>query len=50
MAAATSSSKSGYQFTYTPGATDVSGRINTYWITATPINVGTTGTNFYLYR
>jgi prepilin-type N-terminal cleavage/methylation domain-containing protein len=45
--AATSSSKSGYQFTYTPGATDVSGRINTYGIIATPINVGTTGTNFY---
>ena len=35
------------QFTYTPGATDASGRINTYGITATPISVGTTGTNFY---
>jgi prepilin-type N-terminal cleavage/methylation domain-containing protein len=46
-ATATVSSKSGYSFTYTPGATDVSGRIDTYGITATPISVGTTGTNFY---
>ena len=46
-AAATTSAKSGYQFTYMPGATDLSGRINTYGITATPVNVGTTGTNFY---
>jgi prepilin-type N-terminal cleavage/methylation domain-containing protein len=46
-AAATTSSKSGYQFTYTPSATDTSGRVNTYQITATPISVGTTGTNFY---
>jgi prepilin-type N-terminal cleavage/methylation domain-containing protein len=44
---ATQSSKSGYQFTYTPAATDSSGRINTYSIIATPISVGTTGTNFY---
>jgi prepilin-type N-terminal cleavage/methylation domain-containing protein len=47
QSAATVSSKSGYTFTYTPGATDTTGRINTYSITATPINVGTTGTNFY---
>jgi prepilin-type N-terminal cleavage/methylation domain-containing protein len=46
-AAATVSDKSGYQFVYTPSATDSSGRINTYQITATPISVGTTGTNFY---
>jgi prepilin-type N-terminal cleavage/methylation domain-containing protein len=46
-AQATVSDKSGYQFTYTPAATDSSGRINTYSITATPISVGTTGTNFY---
>jgi prepilin-type N-terminal cleavage/methylation domain-containing protein len=46
-ATASQSSKSGYQFTYTPGSTDLSGRINTYGITATPISVGTTGTNFY---
>jgi type IV pilus assembly protein PilA len=44
---ATMSSKSGYSFIYTPGATDTSGRINTYGITATPISVGTTGTNYY---
>jgi len=46
-ATATTSSKSGYQFTYTPAGTDTSGRINTYSITATPISVGTTGTNYY---
>jgi prepilin-type N-terminal cleavage/methylation domain-containing protein len=44
---ATTSAKSGYQFTYTPSGTDTSGRINTYSITATPVSVGTTGTNFY---
>jgi prepilin-type N-terminal cleavage/methylation domain-containing protein len=44
---ATTSAKSGYQFVYTPAGTDTSGRINTYGITATPISVGTTGTNFY---
>ena len=47
QSAATQSSKSGYQFTYTPGGTDTSGKINTYNIIATPIAVGTTGTNFY---
>ena len=44
---ATASDKSGYQFVYTPGTADSSGRINTYSITASPISVGTTGTNFY---
>ncbi len=44
---ATRSDKSGYEFVYTPAGTDASGKINTYGITATPINVGTTGTNFY---
>jgi type IV pilus assembly protein PilA len=44
---ASRSSKSGYSFTYTAGATDMTGRINTYSITATPISVGTTGTNYY---
>lgn len=44
---ATVSSKSGYAFTYSAGATDTSGRINTYNIVATPISVGTTGTNYY---
>ncbi len=46
-ATATTSSKSGYTFTYTPGGTDTSGKINTYSFTAAPISVGTTGTNFY---
>ena len=46
-ATASSSIKSGYQFIYTPAATDASGRINTYGITATPVTVGTTGTNYY---
>jgi type II secretory pathway pseudopilin PulG len=46
-ATATTSSKSGYQFTYSPGGTDTSGKINTYSFIATPISVGTTGTNFY---
>jgi prepilin-type N-terminal cleavage/methylation domain-containing protein len=46
-AVATVSSKSGYGFAYSPGGTDTSGRINTYSITATPISVGTTGTNYY---
>jgi prepilin-type N-terminal cleavage/methylation domain-containing protein len=46
-ATATMSSKSGYSFVYTPAATDASGRIDVYSITATPLAVGTTGTNFY---
>jgi prepilin-type N-terminal cleavage/methylation domain-containing protein len=46
-ATATTSSKSGYTFVYTAGATDTTGRYNTYSITATPVSVGTTGTNFY---
>jgi prepilin-type N-terminal cleavage/methylation domain-containing protein len=46
-ATASTSSKSGYSFLYTAGATDTSGRINTYSITATPLTVGTTGTNYY---
>jgi prepilin-type N-terminal cleavage/methylation domain-containing protein len=41
------SAKSGYNFTYAPGLTDASGRINTYTFTAAPIAVGTTGTNYY---
>jgi prepilin-type N-terminal cleavage/methylation domain-containing protein len=47
QSAATKSAKSGYEFTYSPGGTDTSGRINTYQIFATPISPGTTGTNFY---
>jgi len=41
------SSKSGYGFQYSPAATDTSGKIDYYNITATPISAGTTGTNFY---
>jgi type IV pilus assembly protein PilA len=39
-------SKSGYTFTYTAGASDASGRINTYSFTAIPITAST-GTNYY---
>ena len=39
-------SKSGYSFTYSPGASDSSGRINTYQFTAVPIT-SSTGTNYY---
>ena len=38
--------KSGYSFTYTPGASDSTGRINTYSFTAVPIT-SSTGTNYY---
>jgi type IV pilus assembly protein PilA len=38
--------KSGYSFAYTPGASDATGRVNTYAITATPIS-NSTGTNYY---
>ena len=41
-----SGSKSGYSFTYSPGATDSTGRINTYTFTAVPIS-NSTGTNYY---
>jgi prepilin-type N-terminal cleavage/methylation domain-containing protein len=40
------SSKSGYNFTYAPGATDTTGRVNTYGFTAVPIS-SSTGTNYY---
>jgi prepilin-type N-terminal cleavage/methylation domain-containing protein len=43
----TYSQKSGYQFVYSPAAADASSRIDQYQITASPISVGTTGTNFY---
>jgi prepilin-type N-terminal cleavage/methylation domain-containing protein len=39
-------SKSGYSFTYSPGASDSTGRINTYQFTAVPIS-NSTGTNYY---
>jgi prepilin-type N-terminal cleavage/methylation domain-containing protein len=45
--AATMSEKSGYAFVYTPAATDASGKVDTYQILASPVSVGTTGTNFY---
>ena len=40
------SSKSGYQFTYSPGVT-IGNRIESYALTADPLNRGTTGTNSY---
>ena len=40
-------SKSGYAFTYSPGAADSSGHINTFAFWADPIVRGTTGTNSY---
>jgi len=39
-------SKSGYSFTYSPGASDSTGRINTYSFIAVPIT-SSTGTNYY---
>lgn len=39
-------SKSGYSFAYSPGASDSTGRINTYAFTAVPIT-SSTGTNYY---
>jgi len=41
-----SGAKSGYSFTYTPGNSDSTGRINTYTFTAVPIT-SSTGTNYY---
>jgi type IV pilus assembly protein PilA len=43
---ANTSSKSGYNFVYSPGATDTTARINTYEITGSPISTST-GTNYY---
>jgi prepilin-type N-terminal cleavage/methylation domain-containing protein len=39
--------KSGYQFNYLPGATDASGHVLSYSITAQPISVGKTGQRFF---
>ena len=39
-------SKSGYSFTYSPGPSDSTGRINTYAFTALPLSKNT-GTNYY---
>ena len=38
-----SGTKSGYAFTYTPGATGVSGNVLSYSITANPTSPGITG-------
>ena len=46
-AAATVSSKSGYNFTYTPTNQDTTSRYNGYNVTANPVDVNVTGTNFY---
>ena len=42
-AALASGTKSGYVFTYSPGASGVSGNVLSYSITANPITPGTTG-------
>ena len=39
--------KSGYSFTYTAGAADAAGNINTYTLTADPTAVGTTGQRYF---
>jgi type IV pilus assembly protein PilA len=39
----TTGTKTGYAFVYTPGATDASGNVLSYGITANPITRGTTG-------
>jgi len=41
-----SGAKSGYSFTYSPGVSDSTGRINTYSFWASPLN-SSTGTNYY---
>jgi type IV pilus assembly protein PilA len=38
-----SGTKSGYNFTYTPGPANSSGIINSYTLTATPVTLGTSG-------
>src|ERR1700689_226948 len=38
-----SGSKSGYSFTYAPGASDANGNVLAYSVTADPVNRGTTG-------
>jgi type IV pilus assembly protein PilA len=38
-----SGTKSGYSFAYAPGATDASGNVLSYAVTANPITRGTTG-------
>ena len=42
-----SGQKSGYQFTYTPTLLDPTGRYNGFTILANPMQVGTTGNDFY---
>lgn len=39
--------KSGYTLTYTAGAADGAGHIDTYGITGNPVSVGSTGQNYY---
>jgi prepilin-type N-terminal cleavage/methylation domain-containing protein len=43
---ANQSAKSGYQFSYTPGSADTSGRIDYYSFIAVPVS-SSTGTNYY---
>jgi type IV pilus assembly protein PilA len=39
--------KSGYSFNYVPANPDVNGNYTTFGVTASPIQVGTTGTSYY---
>ena len=42
-----SGSKSGYSYTYTPGAADSSGVINSFQINSNPISPGITGNRYF---
>lgn len=45
--AADPANKTGYIFTYTPGAADAAGNIDSFSITANPATPGSTGINYY---
>jgi type IV pilus assembly protein PilA len=45
--AATSSSKSGYEFVYAGGSTDTAGQYESFTVTASPVVVNQTGQNYY---
>jgi len=42
-----SGAKSGYQFSYTPGATDAQGHVATYSVNANPVVPGSTGQRYF---
>ncbi len=45
--AADPAQKTGYIFTYTPGAADSAGNIDSYTVTANPVTPDSTGVNYY---